>query len=110
MNHQHKNLSAGRWKELSFFEQMANVGSEVERTIQWKKKKNADYSQRAFERALELLDLTVADKKNKKRLRELLRVREVLADHFVFDNIYKSTNQNWQNYFLAFNFAARINI
>jgi hypothetical protein len=110
MNQQHKNLAAGRWKELSFFEQMANVGSEVERTIRWKKKNNADYSQRAFERALELLDLTVSDEKNRKRLRELLRVREALADHFVFDNIYKSTNQNWQNYFLAFNFAARINI
>ncbi|MDP1846137.1 MAG: hypothetical protein Q8L09_05390 [Candidatus Moranbacteria bacterium] len=110
MNQQHKNLAAGRWNELSFFEQMANVGSEVGRTIQWKKKNNTDYSQRAFERALELLDLTVADEKNRKRLRELLRVREALADHFVFDNIYKSTNQNWQNYFLAFNFAARINI
>lgn len=110
MNQQHKNLAAGRWKELSFFEQMANIGSEMERTIRWKKKNNADYSRRAFERALELLDLTVADEKNRKRLRELLRVREALADHFAFDNIYKSTNQNWQNYFLAFNFAARTNI
>ena len=110
MNQQHKNLAAGRWKELSFFEQMANVVSEVERTIRWKDKHNADYSQKAFERALELLDLTIADEKNTKRLRELLRVREALADYIAFDNLYKSTNQNWQNYFLAFNFAARINI
>ncbi len=109
MNYQHQQLAAGRWKELSFFEQMANIGSEVERTIQWKKKNNEDYSRRAFERTLELLDLTIADPKNKKRLKELLRVRETLADYFAFDNSYKSTEKNWRNYFLAFNFAARIN-
>ncbi|OGI26203.1 MAG: hypothetical protein A3J76_01280 [Candidatus Moranbacteria bacterium RBG_13_45_13] len=107
-NYQHQQLAAGRWKELSFFEQMANVGSEVERTIKWRAKNNPDYSQKAFERALELLDLTIADGKNKKRLKELLRVRETLADYFSFDNSYKSTDKNWQNYFLAFNFAARI--
>jgi len=110
MNYQHKELASGKWERMTFMEQMANVGSEVERMIQWKKKNNENYSQKAFERALELLDLTIADSKNKKKLRELTRVRETLADYFAFDNIYKSTDRNWQNYFLAFNFAARINI
>jgi len=36
MNIQHKELAAGRWNKLSFVEQMANVGSEVERTINWR--------------------------------------------------------------------------
>ncbi len=107
MTHEHKQLAAGRWKELSFLEQMANVGSEVERTIKWREKNNLDYTRRAFERALELLDLTIADQKNKKKLKELMRVREALADHFLFENSYRSTDQSWQNYFLAFNFAAR---
>ncbi len=106
MNYQHKNLAAGRWQELSFFEQMANVGSEVERTISWRER-NPEYSRLAFERALELLDLTVADKKNLSRLKELLRVRETLADYFMFDNVYGSDDQKWRNYFYAFNFAAR---
>lgn len=109
MNHQHENLAAGRWKELTFLEQMANIGSEVERTIKWKEKNNPDFSRRAFERTLELLDLTVADKKNEKRLRELLRTREALADFFVFDNAYKSTSGSWRKYFLAFGLAARSN-
>jgi hypothetical protein len=109
MSHQHQQLAAGRWSKLSFFEQMANIGSEVERAIRWKERKNADYSQQAFERALELLDLTIADEKNKKKLRELLRTREVLADYFVFGNSYKSTAKSWRNYFLAFGFAARAN-
>lgn len=107
MNYQHKQLASGRWNELSFIEQMANVGSEVERAINWKNKNNASFSQRAFERALELMDLTVGDEKNKNRLREIVRTREVLADYFVFENIYRSSDAKWKDYFLAFNFAAR---
>ncbi len=94
---------------MTFFEQMANIGSEVERAIKWKNKNNIEYSRMAFERALELLDFTVSDPKNRKRLRELLRMREILADYFAFDNEYKSTDKSWQNYFYAFNWAARIN-
>lgn len=108
MEYQHKNLAEGRWNELSFFEQMANVGSEVERAIKWKNKNNIAYSRMAFGRALELLDLTVSDKKNKKRLKELLRTREALADYFAFDNIYHSTDKAWQNYFYVFNYAVRV--
>ncbi|MDD5382158.1 MAG: hypothetical protein PHH60_00675 [Candidatus Margulisbacteria bacterium] len=107
MNYQHKALALGKWNNLTFMEQMANIGSEVERTISWSKK-NADYSRQAFERALELLDLTIADKKNLLRLKELARLREVLADYFLFDNVYNSSDKKWQDYFLAFNYAARI--
>ena len=106
---QHKELANGRWEKLSFCEQMANVGSEVERTIKWRQKKNSNYSQQAFVRALELLDLTIAcQKKNWARLKELSRVREALADFFQFDNIYSSTDVSWQKYFLNFNYAARL--
>ena len=55
---------------------MANVGSEFERALNWRAKDNADYSRRAFERALELMDLTLACAKGYARLKELARVRE----------------------------------
>lgn len=110
MEYQHKNLASGGWQKLSFFEQMANIGSEVERTIKWKNKGNTEYSRMAFERALELMDLTIDSDKNPSHLKELLRVREALADYFVFENEYRSTDKSWQNYFYAFNFAARINL
>ncbi|MEI7621393.1 MAG: hypothetical protein WCJ51_02565 [Candidatus Moraniibacteriota bacterium] len=110
MEYQHKNLASGHWQELSFFEQIANVGSEIERTIKWKNKGNAQYSSLAFERGLELLDFTIEDEKNRSRLKELLRVREALADHFVFENEYNSTDKNWQDYFFAFNFAVRAHL
>lgn len=108
MNYQHKQLADGRWFELTFLEQMANVGSEVERTIIWKEK-NSEYSTKSIERALELLDLTIADIKNRTRLKELTRLRETLVDYFYFDNIYSSSDKLWKNYFFAFNYAVRLN-
>jgi hypothetical protein len=107
MSYQHRELAAGRWKLLSFVEQMANVGSEVERTISWKAKGRPDFSARAFDRAIELLDLTIGHVRNRARLKELLRVREALADCFVFDNSYHSTPESWQRYFHCFLMAAR---
>ncbi|MFH0797235.1 MAG: hypothetical protein V2A65_09330 [Candidatus Omnitrophota bacterium] len=41
--------------------------------------------------------------------KELTRLREMLADFFVFDNQYQSSDKAWQNYFYPFIFAARIN-
>lgn len=107
MSYQHRELAAGRWNQFSFAEQMANVGSEIERTISWKAKGRPDYCDRAFDRAIELLDLTIADVRNRTRLRELLRVREALADCFVFNNSYQSTPESWQRYFRCFLFAVR---
>ncbi len=109
MKYQHQELASGKWNKLTFVEQMANLGSEVRRTITWKNQDKLDYSERAFERALELLHLTIADIKNKHHLRGLTRLREALIDYFSFDNEFKSSDKLWQNYFYAFNFAARRN-
>lgn len=108
MKYQHQNLASGRWHNLSLIEQMANIGSEVERAISWLNKGNKTYSQNAVERAFELLYLTIADPKNKNRLRELTRLREVLVDYFYGENQYASTDELWHNYFYAFDYAARV--
>lgn len=108
MSIQHKKLAQGRWFELELLEQLANVGGEVERTISWKNKGNKEYGKLAFERCLELLDLTISDRKNVSRLKELTRLREALADYFFFDNIYNSSDKKWQSYFYPFNYAARV--
>ena len=106
----HKDLFAtGRWFKFSLIEQMANIGCDVERTIRWKNSGDLEESKRAFERALELLDFTKADPKNKhSQLREVCRVREALVDHFVYYNEYATTDEIWQQYFYDFNYAAAI--
>ena len=104
----HQELAAGRWFRLSLVEQLANVGSEIERTMRWRGKGNAEYGRRAFERALELLDLSIADEKNRSRLKELTRLRETLADYFWFDNRYGSSDESWGRYFHAFTHVAAL--
>jgi hypothetical protein len=109
MNYQHKDLAAGRWEKLSFLEQMANIGSEVERSLVWRKKNHADYAQKAFERTLELIDLTLENTKNAAHFKEIARLREVLVDYFFGINQFMSTHVLWRNYFSCFTYAARKN-
>lgn len=87
---QHKELAQGRWKTFTFEEQMANIGSEVER-------------------ALELFDLTLEDSKHKGRFREIARTREAWVDFYANGNEYGTTEKSWRKYFLDFTFAARRN-
>ena len=107
MSYQHESLAAGRWRQLAFLEQMANVASEVERALTWRGKHHQTYAVRACERALELLDLTLAGATTPARLRELARVREALVDFFFGTNSYASTEASWRTYFSAFTYAAR---
>lgn len=107
MNRQHRDLSTGRWQQLSLVEQMANIGGEVERALTWQAKGNAEYSWRAVERALELVDLTLLYAPGYPRRKELARVREALLDYFCGGNTIKGTAEGWRRYFLPFGYAAR---
>ena len=109
MSYQHKDLAAGRWSQLSLIEQMANIGSEVERALNWRIKKNTDYAQKAFERALELIDLTLDNVKNYAHLKEITRMREAIVDYFFGVNQFSSSENSWRKYFLPFVFASRRN-
>lgn len=109
MSYQHKNLAAGRWRRLSFIEQMANIGSEVERALNWQAKHNTDYALKAFERSLELFDLTIAGAKTFSRLKELTRLREAILDYFFGTNQFMFTEESLRKYFSNFIYAARKN-
>ena len=107
MNFVHQNLSEGRWFEMSLAEQLGNVGSEVERAIRWRKKGDSEQSQKAFDRMLELLDLTLNDRRWRgPRLRELARLREELCRILTDDD---EDTSGIQNYFLYFGILARAN-
>lgn len=105
----HKDIfESGRWFKLSLAEQMANIGADVGRAIQWKTKGDLETSKQAFYRALELIDFTVEDSKNRTRLKEIVRMREFLADYFVGDNQYGFTDDAWQQYFYYFGYVAAL--
>ena len=104
---QHPDLQKERWFKLSQIERMANIGSEVIRSLKWNAKNNQEYANLANLRALELFDLTLSDIKHSDGLKEIARCRELWLDYFVGKNHYHQTAKQWKKYFLAFNYAAR---
>ncbi|RJR27960.1 MAG: hypothetical protein C4574_05545 [Candidatus Latescibacterota bacterium] len=109
MSAEHRDLAAGRWKEMPLLDRMAHIGGEVERALSWRSKNNAAYSRRAFERALELVDLSLEYPLKRTHLREIARMREALVDYFYGANEYGSTEESWRRYFYYFSYAARRN-
>lgn len=108
MKYQHQKLASGKWRKFNLMEQMANIGSEIGRAINWKNK-DIEIATAAYYRALELWELTLSDPKNKFRLKEINRAREMFGDWFLNINQYHSTAEEWQKYFYQFNYAARLN-
>lgn len=108
MSFQHQDLAAGRWFGLTLLEQLGNVGSEISRARKWQGK-DEQYFENAIFRALELLDLTLADPRWIKahRLKEILRAREVVCDAYLGGHEYGSTLEDLDAYFYHFAYAAR---
>lgn len=104
----HKDLAAGRWAKLTLAEQMGNIGSEIGRAIAAKERGDKAREERALERAFELMDLTIGNHRRDPGLKELTRVREVVADYFFGDDIYGSTTNNLNKYFTEFAMSARL--
>lgn len=104
---QHLDLRNGRWFKLSVVEQMANIGSEIERAIKWRQKGNSAYAEMSNVRALELFDLTLGDTRHLAGLKEIARARELWLDFFIGKNQYAQTNDQWHRYIMSFTFAAR---
>ncbi len=105
----HKNLAHGRWLRMSLRQQLANIGSEVSRALNWKAKGNRQFCQEAASRSLELLDLSLDSAKSFPTLKELARLREAIVDYFYGSNRFCSSEILWRKYFDHFNYALRKN-
>jgi len=107
MTRLHGDLSP-RWATMSLVEQLANVGSDVERAIRAKRSSNHARLESAMARALELFDLTAADPRwAGPRRREILRAREEFCRLFFDADVPQGSAEGLQRYFLAFAVAAR---
>jgi hypothetical protein len=102
----HRELAVGRWGKFSLAEQLGNVGSEVGR-MRRAKGRDERLVMAAFERALELLDLTLAGPRWRDRLREIARARELLCHAATGSAEYGATLEDLDRYFLSFAVAAR---
>jgi len=104
----HAGLTAERWEAMSLVEQMGNIGSEVARALRAREKANPDRLKESLDRALELFDLTLSDRRLAGRRKEICRAREVLLDYMVGSNDYASTAASLDDYYLRFGMAARL--
>jgi hypothetical protein len=89
-------------------EQLANVGSDVARAHRWYGR-DSELCEKAFLRALELLDLTITDPRWNGRRKELTRTREILCDAMLGGKEYGSDFAGLDRYFYPFAVAARAN-
>lgn len=93
---------------LTLLEQLANVGSEVERAIRAHERGQQSRRDNAVNRALELFDLTAADDRWRgPRRREILRAREEFCRLFYAPDVPPGSARGLSAYFLAFAVAAR---
>ncbi len=104
---QHASLAAGKWFTFSLAEQLAHIGSEVQRAMRGRGDK-ARFDN-AVSRALELFYLTISDPRWRKRLKEIVRVRELFCDAVLGGTEYGTTLEDLDKYFYYFTYAARIN-
>lgn len=104
----HAELAAGRWREMTLAEQLANVGSEVDRAIRASQSGRASRFEKALDRALELFDLTAADDRWRgPRRREVLRAREEFCRLFFDHDVPPDSARSLSRYFLQFATLAR---
>lgn len=87
---QHSSLENGRWAELTFPQQMANIGSESFRIYKALESGKESRAESGFARIQELIDLTIQYGRQKDSpaarapmLRELCRFREMYCSAYL---------------------------
>jgi hypothetical protein len=75
----HQTLTQKKWSTFSTTQQILMIANELNRAGHWIKKNDFCETKFCYERAIELLCLTVETLNNHKKLRELLRLKEMLA-------------------------------
>lgn len=98
-----------KWAELSFTEQMGNIGAEVGRAIIAHRSGKYDRETRAIDRAIDLFSATaqtLIGTQYSYRLKEVLRARDEFLRLF-FDGTFEADADKIENYFMYFCFAAR---
>lgn len=104
----HNNLTADSWSQLTLYEQMGNIGSEVGRAFRYFQKADTVRLDGAIGRALELFDLTINVSAKRPHLKEITRAREVFLDALSEKPQFSPNLAEIEKYFYQFAVAARL--
>jgi hypothetical protein len=85
---QHKTITLEKWSSFSKGQQILMIANEINRVKNILLKNNSDNINSSYERALDLIDITVQDQKWASNLKELLRCREFIGMLYCERNPY----------------------
>ena len=98
---QHADLENGRWAELTFHQQMANIGSETYRVYKALLAGKPERAQSSFARFQELIDLTIkwgrigeSKAERSAMWEELCRFREIYCDAYLRGDLNELASLN----------------
>lgn len=100
-------INQERWFSLNYVDQMAHIGSEIERASYWEAKSDRTSRNHCLERALDLIDLTKNDSRLNGRRKELCYLRELVADQYANTSVYDVTLESIDQYCTEFALIAR---
>ncbi len=87
----HKTLTPEKWKKFSGSQQVLMIANELNRAKNAVIREDIKEAKECYERAMELLDLTVCVSRNPNKRKELLRFRELLG--FEYLNIQRDVSR-----------------
>ncbi|MFH1540480.1 MAG: hypothetical protein ABID79_01320 [Elusimicrobiota bacterium] len=99
----HKTLTEEKWLQFPLHKQILMIANELNRAKNWIIKNDSQEVKNCYERAFELIDLTVAVSTGKNLLREFLRFREILAQLYSEKENNAEMNQKLYNVLLLLN-------
>ncbi|MBI5682133.1 MAG: hypothetical protein HZC45_03035 [Deltaproteobacteria bacterium] len=79
----HKTMTKEKWRSFPFYKQILMIANELNRAGNWIEKGDFVEVRYCYERAFELLYLTIATLSRKNKLRELVRFKETLAGLYI---------------------------
>ena len=104
----HPELAKGRWAKMPFPLQMGNIGSEISRAINSKRRGNDERMYNAAARAIELFEFSIdCNSDSPTRLKELCRGKEEFCDFIFGDNTYSTDPKKIIHYYDQFVTLAR---
>jgi len=99
----HKNLTEEKWRVFGKTKQLLMIANELNRAKNWIVKEDFEEVKHCYERAFELLDLTVSVSMSRNLIRELLRFREMLALQYIDKKMSVKFNNDLLKILLSLN-------
>ncbi len=102
----HKTMTEKKWSQFPLSQQILMIANELSRATSCIKRNDPKEVNLCYERAFELIYLTVAISKNYNFLREFLRFKELLAEQYIASKKDLKKNERLQKVLISLNSEA----